>query len=102
MQIKCDSCGKSRNATEPDSTTARIAAAKDGWRYVAWNIKGKGLQKRIPDPERPGGFKVETVPRQWDCCPECPLPDSAAEAAEIRSERKFHDGIKWRDQDGVT
>jgi hypothetical protein len=98
-QIECDSCGKIRNDTDSDSTAARIAATKDGWRYVAWNVKG--LQKRIPDPDRPGGFNVKTVPRAWDCCPECPLPESPVEANGIRDKRKVYFRGVWRNRDEV-
>jgi hypothetical protein len=72
-----------------------MAAMKDGWRYAAWNIKG--LSKRIPDPKHEGSWSVKTVPRQWDCCPDCPLPESPQDAAKIRSERKVYFRGEWRD-----
>ena len=88
-QIECDSCGKLREDLDPDATTARINAAHDHWKYVRWNIKGMGLQKRRPRQGGflPGRFEVETVPKQWDCCPDCPLPEGPAEAAKIRDKR---------------
>lgn len=97
-QIECDSCGQTRIGPELDATAARIAAAQEGWHYVAWNIKG--LQKRVPDtrPGRDGSFSVQTVPRQWDCCPDCQLPESPEAAAKIRSERKVCVHGQWKDR----
>lgn len=103
-QIECDNCGARRDDVDQDATVARIGASRDGWKYIAFNIRGKGLQKKVPDEDVRGypRYKVNTVPRQWDCCPECPLPESATEAAQIRDRRKVQDAHgKWIDRESA-
>lgn len=86
-RIVCDSCGRHRDASGTNATEARIAGSRDGWKYVAWDIKGKGYQTRSPRPTSAGGFTLDTVPKQWDCCPDRPLPASPPEAKQIRLKR---------------
>ncbi len=86
-RLVCDTCGATRDTLTQGATSARIQAAGEGWKYAEYDIKGKGLQKRRPDPSRhPGAFSVESTPRHWDSCPKCPLPD-AAEAKAIAAKR---------------
>jgi hypothetical protein len=100
-QIECDSCGTRREDVDQDATTARINASRDGWKYVAFHIRGKGLQKRKLSSTR-DGFEVDTVPRQWDCCPSCPMPGSAGDAAAIRDERQVKIRGKWVGRESVS
>lgn len=96
-QLECDSCGILRDGTDKDVTAARISANRDGWKYVAFEVKG--LQKYTREP----GGKSETVPRIWDCCPACPLPESASEAAKIRDRRKVQTSRgKWVDREQAS
>lgn len=99
-QIECDSCGTRRDSvTDRDAISARISASRDGWKYVAWDIKGKGLQQY--NRERAGGTST-TVPRQWDCCPECPLPESPVEASQIRDTRMVRNRSgRWIDRESA-
>ena len=103
-QIECDSCGTCRDSiTDRDGTAARISASRDGWKYVTWDIKGKGYQKysRAPEPGTARSAR-ETVPRQWDCCPDCPLPESPIEAAEIRARHKERNHLgKWAEKESA-
>lgn len=96
-QLECDSCGVLRDSIDKDATAARISGNRDGWKYAAFEVKG--LQKYAREP----GVKSETVPRVWDCCPDCPLPESATEAAEIRSRRKVQTSRgKWIDREAAS
>jgi hypothetical protein len=87
-RVVCDSCGAIRDGLGHDATAARFAAAADGWKYIAWDIRGQGLQQRIrATGMRSDTFDVRTVPRNWDCCPDCEPPASPVDAEAIRSAR---------------
>lgn len=87
-RIVCDSCGKYLDFNNSNATSARIAASVAGWKYVTWDIKGMGYQVRSPRPGTAVGFRLDTVPKQWDCCPDCLPPESPLDAKAIREERE--------------
>ena len=86
-RLVCDTCGTARDSLTLGAISARIEAAAEGWKFAQYDVKGKGLQKRIPDPKHPGSFSVDATPKQWDSCPGCPLP-SAVEAKAVADSRK--------------
>lgn len=81
-RLVCDSCGLECDSDARDATSARIEASTRGWKYTVYDIKGKKLQAYARNP----GQRTRTVPRQWDCCSICPMPD-VIEAAAIRDKR---------------
>ena len=86
-RVACDTCGKVRDTLSIGSTAARIEAAGAGWKYAQYDVKGKGLTKRVPSKRGHGAYEYDKkVPRQWDSCPDCPLP-SLDEAMAIFAER---------------
>lgn len=90
-RLICDTCGFARDALTMGATAARIEASGEGWKYAQYDIKGKGLVKRQPQKPRFAGddsFTTNSVPRQWDSCPACPLPSSAEDATKIVDARK--------------
>lgn len=68
--LECDSCGTSRPTPTKGATSARLAAATEGWKFAEWDTR----QQRI-------------LPRHWDACPECPLPEGPQDAHKIRQQR---------------
>lgn len=68
-QLSCDNCGALYEPVERGVTTARLLAARDGWKFAEFRQPRSG-------------------PRVWDACPleECRLPESGEEAIRMRSE----------------
>lgn len=90
VHLQCDTCGKLRATATKGSTAARIEAASEGWKFTEWDVTGMNTyapRNMIGTPaERAKLQKI--MPRQWDCCPECPMPGTPQEACEIRKKRE--------------
>jgi len=71
IYLTCDGCGVKRPTVADDATSARLAAAADGWKYRAFSRKG--VRQGTPGHLR-----------AVDTCAECPLPSQAPPiAAEV-------------------
>jgi len=91
-RLSCDTCGALWPGMAKGVTMARIAAASDGWKFTEWDVAGLNTYAPRDDgralslAERRKLQKV--VPRQWDSCLDCPLPDGPEEAHKIRKARE--------------
>lgn len=65
------------------ATAARLAAARDGWKFAEYDTTGLNRYAPHGTPKE----RRKTVPRQWDCCPACELPPDAEAAYKIRQAR---------------
>jgi hypothetical protein len=68
-RLVCDGCGAEHPELASDATSARIRAAADGWKFRQYDARtGTGVPRN------------QKGPRQWDACPQCEIPETAAAA----------------------
>lgn len=73
--VVCDACGRQQEGLLLDATSARLAAARDGWKYTKYD-------RRLRQPKA-----HQYGPRVFDSCPDCPLPETPEEAQRLIDRR---------------